>query len=520
MPVRPIHLFCLICLVISLFLYTGIFLITSAPAHAQATDSPITILSETDSISYPNSIAFQLKAQDTIGPITQANISITADIAGSTSNTLESVAVAQAATTVSLNWQWATTGDNFLVPGTHITYYWQLQDNSGTHTLPSQQFYTSDTRFSWQQRSQGMVQINWYNNSSTFGQGLLSQAASDVARISHNLGGSPTLPLHIWVYQSDNDFRGALPPGTFEWVGGIAFPSLDECFIVVNNLNNYTVIRDMPHEMTHLIFHQLVTKGIEPPVWFDEGLAVYNQLYHEPAMTARLNEALTAQNLIPLNQLYFNFPANADQAELAYAQSWNLVSYMYKTFGVSKMAALIHAINNPNYDFSEDLQHTIGEDTDHLENQWHLSLHQSPTLSAGQQNSTQVQTTTTPIKVQLNDGNQSFYILLGLLLIFVPIVGGIALFAYIRRSQAPQPQVAQITGYQTPPASNYPDYPGYSYYSQPTYIPPVLTQPYIQDRQNYTGSLPYMDPASYIPTANPSLEQQPEVPNRPPAPQE
>lgn len=517
MPVRPVRLFCLIYLIISLFLYSGIFLIISAPAHAQATTSPITVLSETDGIAFPNAITFQLKAQDTSSAITQANISITIDAAGAINSEIENVALAQSATIVSLSWQMTTTGDNFLVPGTHITYNWQLQDTSGTHTLPSQQFYTSDTRFSWQHLSQSMVQINWYNNSSAFGQGLLARAVSDVTRISRNLGGGPTLPLHIWVYQSDNDFHDALPPGTFEWVGGIAFPSLDECFIVVNNLDDYTVIRDMPHEMTHLIFHQLIAKGIESPLWFDEGMAVYNQLYHEPAMTARLNEALAAHNLIPLNQLYFSFPADADQAELAYAQSWNLVSYMYKTFGISKMAALIQAINNPNYDFSQDLQHTIGEDTNHLENQWHLSLHQPPTLNADQQNPTQAQTTTTPIKVQLNDGNQPFYIWLGLLLILVPLAGGIVVFVYIRRSQALQPQQAQIAGYSDQPTSGYPGYPNYQ---QPTYIPPTTTQPYIQEWQNYTGSLPYMDSARAMPAVNPAFEQPQEFPNKPPAPQE
>ncbi len=517
MSMRSTRLIFFLCLISSLFLSIGICLISTVPTYAHAINHSITILSETDSIAFPNAITFQLKAQDTNSLITQANISITTDAAGAINSQIENVAVAQSATTVSLSWQMTTTNDNFLVPGTHITYNWQLQDASGTHTLPSQQFYTSDSRFSWQQLSQGMVQINWYNNSSAFGQGLLSQAVNDVARISHNLGGSPTLPLHIWVYQSDNDFRGALPPGTFEWVGGIAFPSLDECFIVVNNLDDYTVIRDMPHEMTHLIFHQLIAKGIEPPIWFNEGMAVYNQLYHEPDMTARLNEALTAHNLIPLNQLYFSFPADADQAELAYAQSWNLVSYMYKTFGVSKMAALIRAINNPNYDFSEDLQHMVGEDTDHLENLWHLSLHQPPTLNADQQNSTQAKTTTTPIKVQLNDGNQSFYIWLGLLLILVPIAGGIAIFVYIRRSQASQPQAAQVTGYQAQPMSSYPNYPNYQ---QSAYISPATTQPYIQEWQNYTGSLPYMDSARAMPTANSLFEQPQEFPNKPPASQE
>jgi hypothetical protein len=484
---RLIRLFCTGCLFSILFLSFTVLSATSKSVHAQAFTNPITVLSETDTISFPNAITFQLKAQDTSSPITQAIISVTTNVEGSTSSTVENVPIAQAATTVSLHWQMATTGYNFLIPGSQVTYNWQLQDSSGTYTLPSQQFTTTDTRFSWQHLSQGMVQINWYNNSNAFGQGLLAQAVSDANRISHNLGGSPSHLLHIWVYQNDNDFHSALPPDTYEWVGGIAFPGLNECFIVVNDLNNNTVIRDMPHEMTHLIFHQLIAQGIEPPVWFDEGLAVYNQLYHEPAMTARLNEALTMHDLIPLNQLYFNFPADANQAYLAYAQSWNLVDYMYRTFGLRKMAALIRAIDNQNYDFSQDLQHTIGEDLDHLENQWHLYLHQPPTLSGSQQTSTSPQNTT-PVQVHLNDSNQSFYLFFGLLLILIPLAGGIGLFLYIHRPPKAQIQVAGSPGYQVPPAS---------LQAQTAPAPSATIYPYVTDWQHYTDSLPYINPTYY-----------------------
>ncbi len=484
---RLIRLFCTGSLFSILFLSFTVLSATSKSVHAQAFTNPITVLSETDTISFPNAITFQLKAQDTSSPITQAIISVTTDVEGSTSSTVENVPIAQAATTVSLHWQMATTGYNFLLPGSQVTYNWQLQDNSGTYTLPSQQFTTTDTRFSWQHLSQGMVQINWYNNSNAFGQGMLAQAVGDANRISHKLGGSPSHLLHIWVYQNDNDFHSALPPDTYEWVGGIAFPGLNECFIVVNALNNNTVIRDMPHEMTHLIFHQLIAQGIEPPVWFDEGLAVYNQLYHEPAMTARLNEALTMHDLIPLSQLYFNFPADANQAYLAYAQSWNLVDYMYRTFGLRKMATLIRAIDNQNYDFSQDLQHTIGEDLAHLENQWHLYLHQPPTLSGSQQTSTSPQNTT-PVQVHLNDSNQSLYISLGLLLILIPLTGGVVLFIYTRRTQKAQVQVAGRAGYQIPPVP------------QQGQIPPAVptpARPSATGWQNYTDSLPYINPPYY-----------------------
>ena len=147
-------------------------------------------------------------------------------------------------------------------------------------------------------------------------------------------------PLNLWVYETADDFHGALAPNSYEWVGGIAFPTLSEAFISVSGSSDTTLIRDMPHELTHLVFHQLIAQGILAPTWFDEGLAVYNQQYHEPEMAARLDEALASHTLLRLSNISFSFPADANAAYLAYAQSWNMIGYMYNTFGQPKMARL------------------------------------------------------------------------------------------------------------------------------------------------------------------------------------
>ncbi len=99
---------------------------------------------------------------------------------------------------------------------------------------------------------------------------------------------------------------------------------------------------------------------------------------------ARLQEALDTHKLLRLDNITLGFPANADQAYLAYAQSWNLVTYMYSTFGLTKMGALIKGLNNPQTDFNGDLQTYLGEDQPRLENQWRIHLQQSPTLPPDQ----------------------------------------------------------------------------------------------------------------------------------------
>jgi len=356
------------------------------PHTALAASDPITVISQTDIIHFPNYIDFDASAKDTRSIITRATITITFTVPGYVNQQYDqTVPINHPASIVALQWRQKTTGNNFYPPGTLVSYNWQLQDSIGfVHDDVVQNFKTIDSRFSWQHLSQGMLQVNWYNRAQDFGQFMLQKANASIVHISTILGSGLLHPINLWVYQTDDDFHGSLPPNSYEWVGGEAFPSLREASIVVVDSSDDTLRRDMPHELTHLVFHQLIEQGTEVPTWFDEGLAVYNQFYHEPGMMARLQEALDTHKLLWLDDIKQGFPANTDLAYLAYAQSWNLVAYMYSTFGLTKMGALIKGLNNPQTDFNGDLQTYLGEDQPRLENQWRIHLQQSPTLPPDQ----------------------------------------------------------------------------------------------------------------------------------------
>jgi hypothetical protein len=375
-----------ILLAVTLCLCTLLLSTVVFPRTALAASGPITVISQTDIIHFPNYIDFDMSAKDTRGIINKATITITFTVPGYVNQQYDqTVPINHPAQTVTLQWRQKTTGSNFYPPGTQVSYNWQLQDNTGyVHNDVVQNFKTIDSRFSWQHLSQGMLQVNWYNRTQDFGQFMLQKASTSIAHINTILGSGLLHPIDLWVYQTDDDFHGSLPPNSFEWVGGEAFPSLREASIVVTGSSDVTLSRDMPHELTHLVFHQLIEQGIEVPTWFDEGLAVYNQFYHEPGMMARLQAALDTHELLRLDDITQGFPANAGQAYLAYAQSWNLVAYMYSTFGLTTMGALIKGLNNRQADFNGDLQTYLGEDQPHLENQWRIHLHQSPTLPPDQ----------------------------------------------------------------------------------------------------------------------------------------
>ncbi len=433
MSLRSIHFIRLLQLFLcSLFLFPVIF-----STKALAAADPITVTNQADVIHFPDSIDFTMAAKDTASPIMQATIYITIKDAPYTFTKEHIVNIIRPTQTVTVHWHENTSGDNFHTPGTFVEYNWVIQDVANNyHTAPSIDFHTLDTRFSWQHLTQGMLQVNWYNRPEHFGQLLLNQASGSIDHISQALGGGLLHPINLWVYTSNQDFHGALAPGSYEWVGGEAHPGLNEAFISVINENDDTLIRDMPHELTHLVFHQLIAQGAQPPTWFDEGLAVYNQMFHEPEMGARFQQALLNKSLLRLYRISDGFPSDADQAYLAYAQSWKLIDYMYITFGHAKMALLINKMNNSQADFSENLVQVLGQDQDHLENQWLLHLGQPGILRPDQITPTpRTLLQTNPSQTATTDNSTPVFVTAGSLLILLPIIGIVAIVIYQSRKR-------------------------------------------------------------------------------------
>ncbi len=416
------------CLLVGLLALTFL-----APIHVFTSANAIKVTSQSDRVNFPKSIDFQITAHDATSRLTQATIFIQFRGIGGKHEQHE-VTAPEAANTVTFRWHEDTTGESFAPTGTQISYYWLAQDETGsTRSSAAQLFTVIDPRFTWQQAAQGLLHIYWYNRPTSFGQDILQLASNNVDRISNDLGGGLKEPISVWIYQNDEDFHNSLPPGANEWVGGIAFPDLDVASIVVNNYDDYTLIRDMPHELTHLIFHQVKSNNVQAPRWFDEGLAVYEQTYHEPAMNTRLQRALSQHALLQLSDISYQFPADADKAYLAYAESWNLLSYMYTTFGHTRMAMLMKDLGAPHTNFNQDLRLALGVDEAHLENQWHLYLHQPPTLTSGQ---VRVASSLAAqyAHITTTDPTTQLLLVIGILLVILPALGIAYLLAYQRRA--------------------------------------------------------------------------------------
>jgi hypothetical protein len=276
----------------------------------------------------------------------------------------------------------------------------------------------------------------------------------------------------------------------------------------------------MPHELTHLVFHQLTAQGILAPLWFDEGMAVYNQTYQEPDMIQTFKHALTTHTLLRLNTISYTFPADANAAYLAYAQSWKLIGYMYTTFGQAKMAKLITLMNGTTTEFNEDLKQALGEDQIHLENQWRVQLNQSSVLTPADMAQSTPQTANDPLPHPLGSGDTTTPLLLfvGFLLVLLPITGLSGFFVLQRRRQRKDllAQQAQQIITTTFPPYGYGPYQPYQHYGAP---PQQQARPTMPFESYGSGMMPpssynaatqsYMDPSRFIQQQFPPQSPQP-----------
>ncbi|HXL36620.1 MAG TPA: peptidase MA family metallohydrolase [Ktedonobacteraceae bacterium] len=487
MLLRRFHISLFIALVFVPFLLSH--LVSPGNVHGLTfSTKPITVTSRTYVEHFPDYIDLEASAQDTAGTINQANIVLTFIPDGASET--HPVPLSKKGNVFVGSWHEDTSHGHFIPPGVQVNYYWEFKDNKGnTFTDAQQQFTTVDNRFTWQHLTQGMLQVNWYNRSSNFGQYLLETASASIQKISDTLGGSLNQPTNLWIYASDRDFHGSLAPGSYEWVGGEALPLLHEASIVVMDRSDDTLIRDMPHESTHLVFHELTSQGITAPTWFDEGLAVYNQAFRESQLQARWDKGLASHSLLRLSQISDTFPANADQAYLAYAQSYYLLDYMYHTFGKPGMVQLIKLMNNPQNTFDQDLTQALGVDEIHLENQWRLSNGQSAVLI------TNVVTPTPQpvIKIKhaqnISTNYTTFWLLIGLgiFLVFVSLISLIVLITHSLRYTKVLKEQANFPNQVNSPHGNQ-AYP-FQYSDPSPYMrTSIYTQPSSQPASPYQGS--------------------------------
>ena len=284
---------------------------------------------------------------------------------------------------VKTSWKWDMTQTGGLPPGTDLTYWWAIEDAEGnTAQTPVSTLSFDDQRHSWQSSSENEITLLWYQGNDSFVQQLMTAAKGALDRLAEDTGARPEDKVSIYIYASTQDLQDAmLYPN--EWTGGVAYSEYHTIAIGISPDNLDWGKGAMAHELAHLVVHQVTFSGygIELPTWLDEGLAMYAEGSLVSDMASVLKSAITQNKLISAKSLCSPFPAEADAAILAYAESYSLVKYLLEQHGgQAKMLELLNAFKQGS-GYNEALDRVYGLDIDKLNDLWSTYIRLHPVVT-------------------------------------------------------------------------------------------------------------------------------------------
>jgi len=339
-----------------------------SPGLVQA-QSGLTILDSSAQVEFPSKLSFNLSVESDVN-ITDIRLHYTVDRISLAQVTSEVYIEFMPANTVDAEWTWDMRRTGGLPPGSSVDYWWTVEDASGDRleTAPSRVQF-DDIRYFWRSLTEGKVTIFWYEGDESFVQELMAAAQQALARLAEDTGAHLEEPAKLYIYVSAQDLRGAMIYPQ-EWTGGVAFTRYGIIAIGIAPGDLGWGKRAIAHELAHLVIHQMTLNPyIDLPIWLDEGLAMYAEGTLELALATYLDRAVAENSLISVRSLSSPFSAYAEEATLAYAQSYSLVEFLISNYGQGKMLELLNTFRQgSSYDAA--LNKVYGFDMDGLDTLW------------------------------------------------------------------------------------------------------------------------------------------------------
>ena len=203
------------------------------------------------------------------------------------------------------------------------------------------------------------------------------QLPSLSARLGLPIGGPGLGPVEVYLAPTERQFRTLQPGATPDWADGTAWPRQGLVFLRSPAIRSGTAApleQVLTHELAHVLVGRAFIKppgerGLaDPPRWLQEGVA----LYLAGEVTLDRQELLRRQlpgALLSFAQLDEGFPDDPLTAQLAYAQSGDLIAMIAAERGEAAIGVLIRelAAGEP---MPVALRRATGESPIRLEERW------------------------------------------------------------------------------------------------------------------------------------------------------
>jgi len=172
---------------------------------------------------------------------------------------------------------------------------------------------------------------------------LAAHATEALPQLAEALGVPVPGGLRVTVAPSEVAFRDLQPGKPPGWADGTAWPSSGEIFLKSPRIRYGTATpldTVLDHELVHVLLGDAF--GDRPvPSWLQEGTAKVLAREYTPQMTDALAGAVLGRSLLSLQELTGGFPAEPGRAQLAYAQSADLIAFLRNRYGPEALPKLV-----------------------------------------------------------------------------------------------------------------------------------------------------------------------------------
>ncbi|UCE33451.1 MAG: hypothetical protein JSV40_09515 [Deltaproteobacteria bacterium] len=208
-------------------------------------------------------------------------------------------------------------------------------------------------------------------------QGLAASLAAQSERIRGEIVKDLGLDFNevttVYLAHSLRDYVEIQPRGWVPtWSAAVAYPSLNLIIMKsprVMKGSHVDLEKIFKHELTHIAVGSVFRSREEVPRWLDEGLAMYESREWSFSRVSTMTKAVLTDSLIPLSEITSSFPRGSARAELAYAQSFYLVSFLVNKFGREDFHRFIREYTRGG-DLKEILLKVYGIGWDNFEEEW------------------------------------------------------------------------------------------------------------------------------------------------------
>jgi Peptidase MA superfamily len=262
---------------------------------------------------------------------------------------------------------WDTSVD-YVTPNTLVTYRWRATEGDDVVVSePATVRYEDDRAgLDWQSAQLGETTVHWYGDAEPQAMRFGELAAVGVEQGEELLGTELAGPVDVFIYDSREEFFGALGPGAREWTGAAAYNEIRTIFMWLGGGPPDYLETAMVHEITHIVFFDATDNPYhDPATWLNEGIATWSETGDAADQTTFVRSQAAAGGLFAFEAISERFPIGDLGGNLSYAQGTSMVDFIIDTYGEGAVAALTAAYRDGASD-AEALEAATGVTADEL----------------------------------------------------------------------------------------------------------------------------------------------------------